>query len=258
MRTAIRLRHRVDLCIEGFLLTLLGATFVGALMFRRGSFGWSWDALNHHIYLGLVAESSRWDMDVAAAASQTYQYPYAYWFTYRLSLATGSGAIYNAVWAATQTVLLMTPVWLLICRLVPDGPSPWESRLYRALAFAFALASLPVIAALGTTANDVLSAVPLLWALALGLGFSGRQRAGLACAALLGASIAMKYSNILFLPALYLVWWQRTSVRLLMRSAVLMTLTLALGFSVAYAPWGYQLWRETGNAFYPHFSSWFQ
>lgn len=44
-----------------------------------GEIGISWDALNHHIYLGWTAGRPRFDLDFLAASYQSYQFPYLYW-----------------------------------------------------------------------------------------------------------------------------------------------------------------------------------
>ena len=254
MVTMNRNSRRIYALIEGLTLTLFAAALLAAISLQRGSFGWSWDALNHHIYLGMIAETPRWSNDVAAAASQTYQYPYLYWPTYRISLLNGSGAVVSAAWSATQAALMMMPVWLLIYRMFPDAEMPWEARAYRVLAFGLALSSLPVIGVLGTTANDALAAVPVLWALAIGLGFPGRLSAAIGSAGLIGAAIAFKFSNVLFLPMLAIVCWQPSPPRLPLRSLLSMSLALIAGFGIIYTPWGWQLWKETGNPFYPYFA----
>ena len=61
---------------ELLLLTLLATAGAAALALSQGQLAWSWDALNHHIYLGLIAEHPRWDLDVIPASYQSYQYPY--------------------------------------------------------------------------------------------------------------------------------------------------------------------------------------
>ncbi len=246
--------------VECFFVSLTALASITCLALNAGYSAWTWDALNHHVYLGLVADSPRWHLDVSAAASQTYQYPYLYWPAYRLSLVSGSGATASAFLMGIQTALVVPPVWLLSYRLIPDGGTPWLSRGLRLFACMFALISLPVLASLGTTANDVLAGVPVLWAIALTIGYPGSRRAALAGATLLGVSIAFKYSNVLFLPLLFFAWWQPDSrelrglQRLPIKHGFAIGLVTASGFIVAYAPWGWQLWRVTGNPFYPHFS----
>ncbi len=238
-------------------MSLFAALGVATLAYTVGYFAWTWDALNHQVYLGLISQSSRWHLDVAAAASQTYQYPYLYWFTYKLSMLAESGASAFAFWSGIQTAVVVPPVWLLTYRLIPDIGKHWQSRGLRFLACALALASLPVLASLGTTANDVLASVPVLWAIALGIGFPGSWRCATTAAALLGVGIAFKYSSVLFLPVLLLAWWQPNTPRLPFGLGVRIAAFSLVGFLLAYLPWGWQLWQITGNPFHPHFARFF-
>ena len=64
---------------ELLLLTLAAAVVAAAVPLCTGYMALSWDALNHHIYLGFIAENPRWHLDVLPASVQTYQFPYLYW-----------------------------------------------------------------------------------------------------------------------------------------------------------------------------------
>lgn len=232
--------------------TLLAGALAAALAGSTGYLGLSWDALNHHIYLGLLAEQPRWDLDVLAASFQGYQYPYLYWPIYRLSLLDVSGSWAAVLWASFQALCLMPPVWLMAHRLLPAGTPGWPAIGWRAAACALALSSGVLLASIETTANDLLSSVPLLWAIALGLGGTSPLRAA-ACAALLGASIAFKWSNglaIIWLP----IWaWQSGALHWAWARLWQVLAGAAAGFVLTYAPWGWQLWRAMGNPFYPLF-----
>ena len=61
--------------LELALVTLLVAALAAAVPLSTGYIAWSWDALNHHIYLGMITEHARWHLDVNAASFQSYQYP---------------------------------------------------------------------------------------------------------------------------------------------------------------------------------------
>ncbi len=243
--------------IELALLTLLAAATAAALPLSAGYFAWSWDALNHHIYLGMTAEHPRWDLDVIAANYQTYQYPYLYWPVYRLSLLDTTGAWVGAGWSAFQAAMLLPPVWWICLRLLPQQGAVLSGWLERSVACLLAFMSLVVLAGVESTANDPLAAVPVLWALALSLELPARRWQAAAAAALLGVSAALKLSNGLFLPLL-LVWlWTPGGPRLPWRRALALGLGYGLGFGLLYAPWGWQLWRNTGNPFYPYMAQYF-
>lgn len=243
--------------LELALLTLMAAAAAATIPLLTGYMAWSWDALNHHIYLGMIAETPRWHLDVMPASMQTYQYPYLYWPVYRLSLWDGSGARAGAVWSALQAAFLLPPVWLAAYRLLPPAGSALQARLERLAGCGLAFSSIVVLTGLETTSNDLLAAVPLLWAVALSLKSPPTDARALACAALWGVSAAFKLSNGLFLPLLLLWWWVPARPHLPWRRGLALAAGAVLGFGVAYAPWGWQVWQVTGNPFHPFLARFF-
>lgn len=244
--------HAFELAV----LTLLAAAAAASVPLTTGYLAWSWDALNHHVYLGMTAESPRWDLDVVAASFQTYQYPYLYWPVYRLALWNVPGAVAGAVWSAFQAAMVVPPVWLISRRLMPDAAGA-EGVLLRSLACGMALASTVVLVGLETTANDLLAAVPLLWAIAVALRPGGGHRSAALAAALWGVSAAFKLSNAIYLPVLLLWWWRPERPWFPLGRGLAIAAGAIAGFVLAYAPWGWQLWSLTGNPFYPFFGGWF-
>lgn len=237
---------------EALIVVVLAAALASSVPLSTDAFFWSWDGLNHHVYLGLIAEQPRWQLDVTAASGQSYQYPYLYWPAYKLPQWFSSGAVAGAAWSATNAALLTLPTWLICLRLLPgSGDRPWwHGTLERTAACGFAAMSVVVLTGLETTANDVLAAVPLLWAVWVSLGPRSHRRAFWA-AVLWGVSVAFKLSNGLFLPLLMFWWWQPQAPRLPWRRGLSLTSGASLGFLALYAPWGWQLWKLTGNPFYP-------
>jgi hypothetical protein len=243
------------LALEAAAVALMAALLGALVPWSTGALLWSWDALNHHVYLGMLAEQPRWHLDVTAASGQSYQYPYLYWPAYRMSLMSGSGAVAGASWAGFQAAMLALPVWMISLRLLGPLDSGWKGTALRLAACMLAAANAVVLIGIETTASDALAAVPLLWAMVVALGApSHRQAAG--AAALWGVSVAFKLSNGLFLPLLLFWWWQRESPHLPLRRGLALAAGAALGFALAYAPWGWQLWQHTGNPMYPYFAHW--
>lgn len=239
------------LWLEATLVTLTAALAMALVPITAGEWGWSWDGLNHHVYLGLFAESPRWHLDVSAASVQSYQYPYLYWPVYRLSLLDIGGAAAGALWSATLAILAMPPIWVASLRLLPSEGPAWQGILERSAACALALSSVVVLSALNTTANDLLAAVPLLWAVALMLVDQPSDRRAGCAAVLWGVSAAFKLSNVLSIPLLVLWCLKRPIWPSSVRRCAWVAAGALLGYAVAHAPWGYQLWRHTGNPFYP-------
>lgn len=228
----------------------------------RGQMSLNWDAINHHIYLGWVAERPRFENDFWAAGSQSYQYPYLYWPIYRLYMSSLDGRWVGMVWCGLHTLAL--PALHLIARIALPGQT-WYDVVMRFLAVLLSLSSAVLVAYTGVSSNDVLAAIPLLWAIALSLKASTVQPAALTATALLrmcctagalaGVSTAFKLSNgpmAIVLPVFWMwapasVWTQRLSRTVW---AGLFTIFFCL---LAYLPWGWQLWHYFGNPTYPFF-----
>ncbi len=246
------------LWVELAVLTALAAAVAAAVPLWAGEWAWSWDALNHHVYLGAIAQHPRWHLDVVAASVQSYQYPYLYWPVYWLSTQPISGATAGAVWGASLAALLTVPTWLASLHLLRADRGAWQAVFDRTTACVLALSSIIVLAALNTTANDPLTAVPMLWALALMAVPDPSDRRAAVAAALWGMAAAFKLSNGLFLPLLVLWWWTPPHRRRRLgwlRRGLGIAAAACLSFVLTYAPWGWQLWQHTGNPFYPLFSS---
>ena len=240
---------------ELFVITALCALLAGTLPLYAGAWGFSWDALNHHIYLGLISEAPRWHLDVTAASVQGWQYPYLYWPVYRLALLPLPGAVAGALWAALLCALIVPPIWVTSLRLLPQAGAAAQAVFERSAACVLALLSLVVLSSLSTTANDPLAAVPLLWGVALmAAPAAGNSRAAVA-AALWGISTAFKLSNALALPLLLVWWWRSSGWPLPIRRGLAIAAGAVAGFVLAYAPWGWQLWQQMGNPFYPFLQS---
>jgi hypothetical protein len=238
--------------IEVVLLTALAAAAAAAVPLNAGVWAWSWDALNHHVYLGYIAEHPRWHLDVVAASVQSWQYPYLYWPVYRLSQLDIGGAAAGAIWGGFLAILLTPPIWVLSWRLLRNDAQPrWQAVFERVASCALAACSVLVLSAINTTANDPLASVPLLWALALMAAPRASDASAAWAGSLWGVAVAFKLSNLLALPLLALWWWSDSSPRLRWRRGIAIAMAAIAGFTLAYAPWGWQLWRYTGSAFHP-------
>lgn len=243
---------------EFFATVVLFCVASASLAWSAGSFGLSWDTLNHHIYLGLVSESPRWQLDVAPAASQSYQYPYVYWLFYRLTLMGLSGREAAVLWAVFQTLCVVPPVWLASVHLICGNQTGWEGRALRFIGCLLGFISILVLSAVGGSANDLLAAVPLLWAVALALAPSISLGRVMVCGALVGVSVAFKFSNVLCLPLFLFALLDFSAPRALVIRLAVAGVAAAGGFLAAYAPWGWQLWQQFGNPFFPHLESFFR
>jgi hypothetical protein len=229
----------------------------------RGGVDLSWDALNHHIYLGWMADQQRFRQDFLAAGSQSTQFPYLYWPAYKLAMAGASGPIAGTVLALLQATIAL-PAWLIARVCVPG--ETWFDAGMRALAVLLAVCTGAVLRLVDTTSNDVLAAIPMMWAIALAAAPRDPvwpawldPRASACLSGLLaGVAVACKLSNgplALLLPVLW-AWgsgaWSERAGRVV-RGGI----AAVGGFVLTYAWWGWTLWQAYGNPFHPLFDGLF-
>jgi hypothetical protein len=239
---------------EPWLVFLFGTLALLAIPLWLGYLGLSWDAVNHHIYLGWMAEHPRFDQDYLAASSQGYQFPYLYWPVYKLAMAGATGATAGVVLALLHATAI-PPVWMIARSCIP-GDDLFALAM-RALAVVLAFLSGLVLSLFETTANDLLASIPLLWAYAFGLRPIARPTASplrwaIASGLCAGIAVGFKLSNgplALVLPLLW-AWPPGTLPQRLARSIAAGACLLA-GYGLTYGYWGWQLWTRYGNPIFP-------
>lgn len=248
---------------ECVLVCLLGWLAFVAVPLGLGQVSLGWDALNHHVYLGWNAERSRLAQDFWAASSQSYQYPYTYWPLYKMAVLGWSGLWAGAV-LGTLNALVLPALWM-VARVCIPGPAPFDT-LIRMAGVAMACLSGVLLSLLDATQNDLAAAIPLVWAFALALWplRTGAKPLSVGYAVVLagwlaGVSVAIKLSSgplAILMPLLWLCqpgpWWLR------LRRAALGSAMTVLGYVVAYAPWGWQLWQQFGSPTYPMYEGFWQ
>ena len=249
---------------EQVLVVAVCALVLASIPLMLGHIGLSWDALNHHIYLGWMADQLRFDKDYLAASYQSYQYPYLYWPVYKLALGGASGVA--AGMALAMLHLLAAPAIWQIARTCIPGVE-WFDLVMRAIAVALAFMSGVVLSMFDSTANDLLAAIPLVWSIALALeplagtnkNEASLRRKMVISGLLAGVSVAFKLSNGPIAIVLPLLWvWIEGGVSARLRRLVLAGLCMVLGFLLAYGYWGWQLWTHFGNPLYPFFDNQFE
>lgn len=239
---------------EGWLVYSLGALAFVAIPLWLGYLGLSWDAVNHHIYLGWTAEHPRFDRDYLAAAYQSYQFPYLYWPFYKLAVLGVRGGTAGMVLALLHSAAIPA-VWMIARYCIP-GQDLFHAAM-RAAAVLLAFMSGVILSLFDSTSNDLMASIPLLWAYALGLRPLADERASplrsaVASGALAGVSVAFKLSNGFLVIALPLLWvWADGSLWARIGRCVAAGFLLLVGFVLCYGYWGWQLWAHYGNPVYP-------
>lgn len=230
-----------------------------------GGIGISWDALNHHVYLGWTAFSPRFDRDWLAASYQAYQYPYLYWPFYKLVEHQVPGMWAGAVLNSLH-VLCVPALWLIARECVPVRS--WEATAMRTGAVVLAFSGELTLSLMDTTANDAYAASPLVWSVALAMVAASRPsgegswlspaRAVAISGLLAGVSVAFKLSNgplVLVMPVIWAMIPGGMSDRVL--QAARGTAWSVIGFVLAYGVWGWHLWQAFGNPLYPFYDNYF-
>lgn len=235
-----------------------------AIPLALGKIGISWDALNHHIYLGWIADHNRFDRDFLAASYQSLQFPYSYWPVYKLAYGGFSGASAGMV-LATLHATAVPAVWLVADTCIRERT--WNGIALRFLAVTLAFESGVVLSMSDSTSNDLLSAVPLIWSIALSLRIIGgtvpldRKRAAIIMLSgvLTGVSVALKLSNGPLGVLAPLLWsFVGCDWRERIRAVALGCLATIIAFCVAYGPWAWQLWLHFGNPIYSFGEEYFE
>jgi hypothetical protein len=229
-----------------------------------GGIGLSWDALNHQVYLGWIADQPRFDRDFLAASYQSFEYPYLFWPLYKL-YASGISGKWAGVLLVSLNLLAVPPLWLVARAGVPQRS--WYGSASRWLAVTLAFLASVVLSMFDSTANDLLASIPLVWAVALALeAWSPRrapwltaQRLAVLSGLLAGASVALKLSNGPLAILMPLLWaLPGPSIRQRVTRVVLGSVATLAGFAVLYGYWGWQLWTHYGSPIYPFYNEWFE
>lgn len=245
------------------LLMLMAALAFMSIPIVRGGLGLSSDTLNHHIYLGWVANSTRFNLDLFAASYQSYQYPYLYWPIYKLAIGGASGTFAGVI-IASLNLFLIPPIWMLARACIP-GITPYDA-LMRLFSVVLALMSCVILLSLETTSNDLLVAIPLVWAIALAIlpmdqfrqGRMTPERCILLSGVLAGVSTAFKLSNgpiAILIPGLWC--FSGITTRQRVRYISIGAGAAIGGFLTTYGYWGWLLWRWFGNPIYPMYDGLF-
>lgn len=245
---------------EPWIVLLVGALALAAIPLWAGHLGISWDALNHHFYLGWTAAQPRFGQDYLAASYQAYQYPYLYWPVYKLAMAQVSGTTAGIVLALLHATAIPA-TWMIARNCIP-GEDLFAAGM-RATAVLLAFLTGAVLSLFETTSNDLMAGIPLLWAYAFALRpisqpttSPGRWAVGSGLFA--GMSVAFKLSNGPLAVVLPIMWlWPAGTIWSRLGRSALAGVALLVAYGGLYGYWGWQLWSHYGNPIYPLYDAWF-
>ncbi len=221
-----------------------------------------WDLKNYHWYDVFAWLNGRLGFDVAPAQLQTYHYPLADLPFYGLVHAIAEPRIVAFLMALPVAVaaffLLRT-----LALLFPFDRSRANGVLWIGAATVIGLTGAAGTAAWGTTMNEWPSAalaMAALW-LAVRAAVEGEDKRRFACMAagfLMGCAVGLKLTYAIFAIGLLPACASYGSLRARLLRPVWSAGFMALGFLACYGGWGWVLWREFANPFFPYFNAIFQ
>lgn len=253
----------------------LGEFLWVSISFILAAMGWTalqggavtWDAFNHHIYLGRQAlEGSRLQHDYFAVGGMSCQYPLGY---------APLVAMLDAGWPGMgifQVLTLLAALCGPACWLITwcVMPSPDRAARWLRLAGTFlALTGVLWWKVLAQTSNDAIGMSLAIWSVALamlcvgGPWWASRARLRMVICGMAGMlaglgfvikltqfiAIIAAFSILLFINAR---WSERLKCVICFGMAAT-AVTLAVGTS-----WGYDSWRACGSPIYPFMLDYFQ
>jgi len=244
---------------------LLMAAMVGWVMMQGGG-ALTWDAFNHHIYLGRQAlEGSRLLWDYFAAGEMSCQYPQGYAPLVAMLDAGWSGTAVFAV--LTLLAALSVPAcWLITWSLLPSRSN--SAMGLRLAGTVLANSSVLWWKLLEQTSNDAIGMMLAIWAVALVMlcvdaaRWQGRAKGRFALCALAGGlaglAFVVKMTQFIGVLAAFCIllflegrWSERVKYILCFGLAALL-ISVAVGWS-----WAMDSWRACGSPIYPFMLDYF-
>ena len=226
----------------------------------------NWDLRNYHLYNPHALLEGRWNLDLAPAGLHSFLHPGLDVPFYLLTRSPLNGWP-RVVYALQAGYLgLLAFLTLAVANLACHGEARRVSG-ESALVAAFGLTGAATLPQAGATFNDVQVACLVVGALLALLMAAGSETPGadaapaegrsarlrLLSGALGGAAVGLKLTAAVYAPALTAAAVLGTSGNgaRRARAVVLFAVGGALGFALAYGPWGWFLYERFGNPFGP-------
>ena len=222
----------------------------------------SWDLRNYHWYNPWALMNGRLGFDLAPAQLQTYHNPLGDLPFYALVQASADPRMVAFAMGLPCGIAAFFLVRILAL-LFPFDRARANGVAWVAAAAAIGLTGAAGTATWGTTMNEwppAALAMAALW-LALRAAIDGEDKRRFACAAasvLMGCAMGLKLTYAVFALGLLLGCMGYGSLRARLMRPLWSSVFMALGFLACYSWWGWILWREFANPFFPYFNALFQ
>jgi len=216
----------------------------------------NWDLRNYHLYNAHALLHGR-VADIAPAQLQSFHNPLLDLPFYLLT-ASGMNPRLGAVWLALPAVLGL--FLLARMRSAMQPASPRHSLAADLALVLMVLAGAATWSTFASTMNDAFAAAAMLGALAILLcpAQAPTPRHWLFAGLVAGGFAGLKLSNAFYCIALALAAIPGGSFAERARRLVALGLGGAAGFAITYGAWGWHLYSEHGNPFFPYYNDWFR
>jgi hypothetical protein len=233
------------------LLLCVGLPLLFALTLGLDS---NWDLRNYHLYNPHALLHGR-VADIAPAQLQSFHSP-SLDLPFYLLTSLGAPPRVGMLWLALPTMLCL---WLAL--RLRDGLAP-ASTSGKTIATDAALVLLVLGGAatwstMATTINDAFVAAGILAALAIILLTPAGKHRWLFAGLVAGATAGLKLSAAFYCIALAFAALPGGDWRYTLRRLVALGLGGAIGFALTYGAWGWHLYAEHGNPFFPYYNNLF-
>ncbi|MDZ4325778.1 MAG: hypothetical protein U1A73_12320 [Pseudomonas sp.] len=216
----------------------------------------NWDLRNYHLYNPHAWLTGRDAIDIAPAQLQSWHNPLLDVPMY-LIIQSGADPRWASLWLALPT---MASLYFLI-RLQRVLGLEVPTRTSQAVLAVLAVSGAAAGSTLGLSMNDAFVGSAMLGALVLlldpGTGFAGRHRwlmAGLVA----GAMAGLKLSAYFYCIGLAAAALATGTVQVRARRLFALGVGGLAGFALSYGYWGWRLWRQHQNPFFPYFNNVFR
>ena len=216
----------------------------------------NWDLRNYHLYNPHAWLTGRDAIDIAPAQLQSWHNPLLDVPMY-LIIQSGADPRWASLWLALPT---MASLYFLI-RLQRVLGLEVPTRTSQAVLAVLAVSGAAAGSTLGLSMNDAFVGSAMLGALVLlldpGTGFAGRHRwllAGLVA----GGMAGLKLSAYFYCIGLAAAALATGTVQVRARRLFALGVGGLAGFALSYGYWGWRLWRQHQNPFFPYFNNVFR
>lgn len=236
------------------------ATIIG--FFVIATIAWSaiggkdlnWDQFNYHFYIAYNFLGGRLDHDFMAANVQSYLNPLPYVPFYWMVVNDWPSLLIGSLLAGAHSLNIVFAY--LICRLALGCFSVARTTALAGATLAFL--SPVFLFEVGTSFADITTSSLVLFGIWLALrsdrepGWCDRA---LLAGIFIGSAIGLKLSNVIFAPACaILLMFLPVSMQRRLLSLAYLAVGGLIGVILTHGYWGWQLWQEFGNPFFPMFN----